>query len=293
MDDLVLKELVRVTGWRWYKMPNAYLLRCHFKQLEQIKNIDVNRDRNCFRILDPAFDEFQIVFMVDSEHSMAQYWTRAGILHRPDKPAKIIWSAARKYLQNNWYWNGVLHREGGPAIEEIIGYNYLDISQNVANHHVMEAERIDRKWRRYGVDGSFPYPSVASLYSPRWMVHRETGLLDQPDDQTDAVYAPLAVFNWSYNPEQTGIQPSMIMVREFKESRTQGVLNQYRGEFGDTRWIVGKETIEFSPDEDAVFLPDDWISGINFQGAPEFANVITDFAIQTELMDLADRRGDD
>lgn len=115
---------------------------------------------NCPGLSFSEFQNEQIVFRINqfspvSGDILYEYYTVGGRLHRGDDlPAKYIYTNAS--IHRGWYWNGVLHRETGPAEEtfERITFSMKD------DYSLLRAETYSGSFLHNGVAAMYPGPNI-------------------------------------------------------------------------------------------------------------------------------------
>lgn len=67
-------------------------------------------------------------------------WYKNGVLHRENGPAVVnYWLGKKKYLEE-WYKGGQLHREDGPALVE-----YNEEGQKITEEYYLNGEKVEKE----------------------------------------------------------------------------------------------------------------------------------------------------
>lgn len=130
----------------------------------------------------------------DSGPAIVKEWHRGGVRHRGnDKPAVVVTAPDGVVLKEEWYCNGHLDREDGPAriVHALIGPNvHISIwfRRDVMHRdggpawymHTASGEIFAETWMRNGVEHRDDGPSHSDNTNKHWRVNGKLHRLDGP-----------------------------------------------------------------------------------------------------------------
>lgn len=179
-SETVRDQIIAATGWpHVFVAPTSYVIR-----------LTEGDDRNITGLCKSSstlyldFDDFAhipISFLVEGEYYLIQYWTLNRQLHRQgDHPAKIRLTRANREAQTyqtmrrTWFWNGLAHREHGPANETFSMYR--------SDGETEEWKSGILGWWNAGISRVYPYAGhidVGEGY--RKTIRTPTRIIGEPD----------------------------------------------------------------------------------------------------------------
>jgi hypothetical protein len=241
-----LDEMKIATGWENISFrEDYYVVSFSVEDAPKIKGLKAGRS-NFFLNFD-SFNDLPIVFDVSIDNVQTQFFTLGQRLHRVGAPAFISYNSKTNYVSNRWYWNGLLHRMDGPAVE---AYEDLSYDESMKGYVKKHFKRLSAHWYREGVAPKFGQITSASIDDGYFMIDAQTNKYNNPEDGFPAFKCERAVFNIETSPdilsEKSALIPSQITLPELTESYKSGVLieRDWRPQDGSFNWCRNGNTLQ-------------------------------------------------
>lgn len=241
-----LEEMKIATGWENISYRDGfYVVSFSIDKAVQIKGLKAGRET--FFLDFESFDDLPLVFDVSIEGVQTQFFTLKRRLHRTGgAPAFISYNSRINYVSNKWFWNGLLHREDGPAVES---YEDLSYDETLTGYVKKSFKRLSARWYREGVAPGFGHITSASIDEGYFMIKDSTDKYDDPEDSFPAFKCEVATFNIEVQAnnlsDKSALIPKMVSFPELTESYKDGnlVSREWKEKDGRFEWVKNGNVI--------------------------------------------------
>lgn len=287
--DVILADLKLATGWQKITWNGEYFVFVlNIQDMRVIKGL--KQGYNCLYLNFESFTQLPISFVVRVNNTIHQYWVIGNNLHRTnDRPAYAAYNADQQRVCRRWHWNGLLHRENGPAKELIKGYTVVDLDG--FDGYLQESWSFKNiEWFQEGFPCVFPCITSAELSSGTKITNKKTGLLHSPRPDLISFWTDGTTLVWDSAKDTKEFRPTSGRTHALAEVYDNG--NMVRRECGDIdfNWAQGASEFRAS---DYTNFNNELINGELFSMLNLWGDLYQDDAIEVMLLTEFNRIGMD